>query len=137
MWTYCMKNAFMKGVATAALLSMIASGCGSGGDPSPGEVVPPPANEPDETEATSTTVSEGADTPGRTEDPTASDDSGDENVVVRTRYVSAGREHSCALHTDDTLICWGNDSKGQTDAPSGVFHCGVSRLGAFLRTSRR
>lgn len=27
--------------------------------------------------------------------------------------VSVGKEHSCARHTDDTLVCWGQDDRGR------------------------
>ena len=35
--------------------------------------------------------------------------------------VSAGGNHSCALRTDGTITCWGNDWLGQATAPSGSF----------------
>ena len=35
--------------------------------------------------------------------------------------VSAGAGHSCAIRSDDTIVCWGSDSYGLTDAPTGGF----------------
>ena len=35
--------------------------------------------------------------------------------------VVAGWSHSCALTTEGTIICWGDNELGQTDAPSGTF----------------
>ena len=35
--------------------------------------------------------------------------------------VSAGREHSCAVRTDQSIVCWGDNQAGQTDSPSGEF----------------
>ena len=37
------------------------------------------------------------------------------------KTVSAGDGHSCAIRADDTIICWGNNDRGQTDAPGGAF----------------
>ncbi len=31
--------------------------------------------------------------------------------------VSAGLDHTCALHSDGAIECWGDDHRGQTDAP--------------------
>ena len=36
--------------------------------------------------------------------------------------VSAGQFHSCALRTNGTIQCWGNNDDGQTDAPDGTFN---------------
>ncbi len=35
--------------------------------------------------------------------------------------VAAGRDHSCAVRTDNTVVCWGRDDHGQTDTPRGSF----------------
>ena len=35
--------------------------------------------------------------------------------------VSAGREHTCGIRTDQTVSCWGGNSYGQGDAPDGEF----------------
>ncbi|MDE0268033.1 MAG: RCC1 domain-containing protein, partial [Acidimicrobiaceae bacterium] len=35
--------------------------------------------------------------------------------------VSAGDQHSCALGTNDTITCWGNNDNGQTDTPTGTY----------------
>ena len=35
--------------------------------------------------------------------------------------VSAGSFHTCAIKTDGTLACWGDNSDGQTHAPGGTF----------------
>ena len=34
--------------------------------------------------------------------------------------VSAGRDHSCRLRTDQTIKCWGSNNGGQSDAPAGI-----------------
>ena len=35
--------------------------------------------------------------------------------------VAVGADHSCAIRTGGTVVCWGDNSYGQTDAPSGTF----------------
>ena len=35
--------------------------------------------------------------------------------------INAGRGHSCGLRADGLLGCWGSNTHGQTDAPSGRF----------------
>lgn len=35
--------------------------------------------------------------------------------------VSAGGTHSCGLRTDGSVVCWGDNSGGRADAPSGGF----------------
>ena len=35
--------------------------------------------------------------------------------------LEAGSFHTCGLRTDDTIVCWGDNSHGQTDAPAGQF----------------
>lgn len=35
--------------------------------------------------------------------------------------VAAGRAHTCALRTDHTVLCWGDDEHGQAAAPGGTF----------------
>ncbi|MCY4493225.1 MAG: S-layer homology domain-containing protein, partial [Acidimicrobiaceae bacterium] len=37
------------------------------------------------------------------------------------RSVSAGVQHSCGVKTDNTITCWGDSWRGQTDAPDGEF----------------
>jgi thiol-disulfide isomerase/thioredoxin len=34
--------------------------------------------------------------------------------------VTVGRDHTCALKTDGTPVCWGNNSDGETDITAGV-----------------
>ena len=36
--------------------------------------------------------------------------------------VSVGGSHSCGLRTDGTIACWGDNSAGKADAPSGTFN---------------
>lgn len=35
--------------------------------------------------------------------------------------VSVGYQHSCAVRLDNTVLCWGSDRYGGTQAPSGTF----------------
>ena len=35
--------------------------------------------------------------------------------------ITTGRFHTCALRTDNTITCWGNNRSGQTDAPDGQY----------------
>ena len=60
-------------------------------------------------------------TPG---DTTPGDTTSDDTTPPPTpvaKAVSAGFWHTCAIRTDDTITCWGNNWGGQTDAPSGTF----------------
>lgn len=34
---------------------------------------------------------------------------------------TSGERHSCALRSDDTVACWGDNRYGQSEAPSGTF----------------
>ncbi len=38
-----------------------------------------------------------------------------------TSSIGVGDSYSCAIKIDGALACWGDDSRGQTDAPSGTF----------------
>ena len=53
---------------------------------------------------------------------------GDEGASITTvapgtiaGSVSAGAAHSCAVRTDGTLVCWGNDDDGQASPPQGTY----------------
>ena len=35
--------------------------------------------------------------------------------------IAAGGDHTCALNTDGTIACWGNNRDGQGDAPDGQY----------------
>ena len=37
------------------------------------------------------------------------------------KAVSAGNAHNCAIRADDTITCWGSNTHGQADAPTGGF----------------
>ena len=39
----------------------------------------------------------------------------------RFAAVDAGSEHTCGLRTDNTIVCWGNNGWGQTEAPDGQY----------------
>ena len=43
------------------------------------------------------------------------------SAALRFSTVSAGMQHTCGLRTDATIECWGNNERGQLDAPSGAF----------------
>lgn len=65
--------------------------------------------------------------------------------------VSAGTLHTCGLHSDGTVACWGYNYSGQAAPPTGSFgavsagynhSCGVhsdgqSRVGEVTNTDRR
>ncbi len=40
---------------------------------------------------------------------------------VRFTALDTGEAHSCALRTDSTVVCWGDNAHGQADAPDGAF----------------
>ena len=48
---------------------------------------------------------------------------GDIDVATRGTYkaIAAGWGYSCALRTDNTITCWGNNVSGETDAPEGTY----------------
>ena len=37
------------------------------------------------------------------------------------KAVTAGREHTCAIASNDTITCWGNNYVGQADPPEGTY----------------
>ena len=47
----------------------------------------------------------------------------EETTGADTSYtaIATGSEHSCAIATDRTLTCWGNNSMGQADPPGGQY----------------
>ena len=42
-------------------------------------------------------------------------------VSARFTAVSLGEGHSCGLRADATIVCWGDETSGQVDAPGGRF----------------
>ena len=50
--------------------------------------------------------------------------------------VSAGDRHSCAIRSDNTVVCWGDNRLGRTDAPTGGFKT-VSAGGSQLRDTQQ
>jgi|GEM_PF-3990941 len=42
-------------------------------------------------------------------------------VTQGYNQVSAGKQHTCALKTDNTIVCWGNNLFGQATPPAGSF----------------
>ena len=44
-------------------------------------------------------------------------------------HIAASARHSCAIATDQTITCWGDNTNGLTDAPGGNFtHLATGRL---------
>ena len=41
--------------------------------------------------------------------------------TAASNAVDAGGGHTCGLKTDNTITCWGDNSRGQADAPNGTF----------------
>lgn len=39
----------------------------------------------------------------------------------RFEFVTAGRDHTCAIRSDRTVLCWGGNRSGQLNAPDGEF----------------
>ena len=39
----------------------------------------------------------------------------------RFTQLSAGGQHGCGLRTNGTVVCWGDNSAGQSSAPTGTF----------------
>ncbi|WP_419847194.1 hypothetical protein [Candidatus Poriferisocius sp.] len=44
---------------------------------------------------------------------------GGEYAAIAATAIAAGTSHSCAIATDNTITCWGDNTYGQTDAPDG------------------
>ena len=42
-------------------------------------------------------------------------------AAVRFNAIDAGFEHTCGLRADRTVVCWGSNRYGQSDAPEGEF----------------
>ena len=42
-------------------------------------------------------------------------------AVVRFTQIDAGHGHTCGLRADGTVACWGDNRRGESDAPSGRF----------------
>ena len=42
-------------------------------------------------------------------------------MSARFTAVSVGEGHSCGLRADATIVCWGDETSGQVDAPGGRF----------------
>ena len=45
--------------------------------------------------------------------------------------VSAGSYHTCALKTDGTVVCWGDNTDGQTTVPDGLTSVAQVTAGYF------
>ena len=48
------------------------------------------------------------------------------------KTVTAKWNHSCAVRTDDTITCWGDNRYGQADAPGGTFSAVSAGWGEVL-----
>ena len=53
------------------------------------------------------------------EDDTGTGNNQTEHTATGT--IASGRFFSCAIRTDQTITCWGNNDYGQTDAPAGQY----------------
>ena len=58
---------------------------------------------------------------GRTPEPPAKPTA--HLTVRKPRYtaISAGWDHTCAIRTDKTAVCWGSNNDGRADAPDGRY----------------
>ena len=45
----------------------------------------------------------------------------DTTADPQTTAISAGPHHSCAIRSDSTIVCWGDNRYGQADPPAGRF----------------
>ena len=59
-----------------------------------------------------------AENPGELEEPAEEQLSA---VMDGGGIISAGGKHSCALRSNEAIVCWGGNSAGQADAPAGAF----------------
>ena len=41
--------------------------------------------------------------------------------AVYVLFDASGGYHACGLRADGTIVCWGSNNHGQTDAPDGFF----------------
>ncbi|MDE0267524.1 MAG: RCC1 domain-containing protein, partial [Acidimicrobiaceae bacterium] len=51
--------------------------------------------------------------------------------------ITAGNNHTCALKTDNTITCWGNNHHNQTNTPTGTYTAitaGNNHTCALLKT---
>ena len=53
------------------------------------------------------------------------------------KAVSAGSQHTCAIRSDDTLACWGNNRQRQADPPDRHLQSRRRRRIAYMRHSKR
>lgn len=51
--------------------------------------------------------------------------------VNRDRRIAASGNHSCAIRADGTVVCWGQNDDGQTEAPSGTYTAVTTGGNAF------
>ena len=75
--------------------------------------------------------------PSATDDPPPNGQTAPAASAV-SGVIAAGWEHTCALQTDSTIACWGNNSQGQRDAPPGA-HTAIAASGnhtCALRTNQ-
>ncbi len=59
--------------------------------------------------------------------------------IRQFKVVAAGWSHSCVIRADATLVCWGKNDHGQTNAPDGTFThvAGGSSSSCAIRTDSR
>ncbi|MDE0267927.1 MAG: RCC1 domain-containing protein, partial [Acidimicrobiaceae bacterium] len=98
-------------ILVAVVWTIVATSCN-------GDETNPPPNSPTSSVAT-TTSTNGNKTPNPSDpNPGIADE---DFEVIRIETISAGEKHTCAIRTDDKIICWGSNSNSQVDAPTGRF----------------
>ena len=54
----------------------------------------------------------------------------------RYTAIDVGVDHACAITEDGAVVCWGDNERGQTDAPARPLYVNLSEQRAELRLVR-